>query len=113
MKRKWMVMVVSLTLIFVLVECSAEKEVILVNLESSSDNDSRILPNQNIGISAMAELGDGVWYDTTTGIVYWWNGFYNASYASNTPSPYYSSNGYLYRYIPETNRLEEVKTDIQ
>jgi hypothetical protein len=31
------------------------------------------------------------------------------SYCSTTPTPYYSPNGLLYRYIPETGDLEEIE----
>lgn len=57
-----------------------------------------------MGEDSMVEIGDFIWYDASTGIVYWWN-----NYPGHTmPTPYYSPNGYLYRYIPQTNTLEEI-----
>lgn len=63
------------------------------------------------GIDALVEIpvGEGLYYDFTTGIVYWWNGSLGIYNHSSTPTPYYSPNGLLYRYIPETNMLEEIK----
>lgn len=64
----------------------------------------------SIGKSAMVEIGDGLWYNSETGIVYWWNGSLIAySEHSTTPTPYYSPNGHLYRYNVNKNSLEEIK----
>lgn len=110
MKRK--ALVFGLLLWVILSGCATE-EVVMVNVQSSEDGVSQIANDRIIGKSALVEIGNYLWYDSTTGIVYWWNGIMTANSASIAPSPYYSPNGYLYRYIPETNRLEEVKTDIQ
>lgn len=86
------------------------KEVIAVNVQTENDGGiSQAINNNILGETAMIEIGNGLWYDSTTGIVYWWNGQMNYLQADTTPTPYYSSNGLLYRYIPETNTLEEVK----
>lgn len=63
-----------------------------------------------IGVNALVDLpiGEGLYYDYTTGIVYWWGGYMTNNYCSSTPTPYYSPNGLLYRYIPETNTIEEI-----
>ena len=50
----------------------------------------------------------GLWYDTSTQIVYIWNGNISG-YSATTPSPYYSPNGHLYKYNPEANMLEEIE----
>ena len=44
------------------------------------------------GKSALKELGNNLWYDTTTHIVYFWNGYINSSLATN-PTAYYAPNG--------------------
>ena len=56
----------------------------------------------------MVELGNGLYYDSFTGIVYWWNGYLDND-ASTTPTPYYAANGLPYRYNVETYTLEEIK----
>lgn len=90
--------------------CS-EKKSVNVNV----GNDSSISGNV-LGKSALREIGDGLWYDTTTRIVYWWNGnlgtsFVNKYQSDTTPSPYYAPNGLPYRYNPETNTFEEIAYD--
>jgi hypothetical protein len=56
----------------------------------------------------MVEIGNYLYYDSTTRIVYWWNGAIRANYAT-TPSPYYAPNGLPYLYNPETNTFEEIE----
>lgn len=84
--------------------CGVEKSV-NVNV----DNDSSI-SGKTFGKSALIEIGDCLWYDTTTRIVYWWNGLLNnITNGSASPSPYYAPNGLPYQYNPETNTFEEIK----
>lgn len=67
--------------------------------------------NENIGINgvdSLIEIGNNLWYDASTGIVYWWNGSLSFSNAATTPSAYYAPNGLPYRYNPNTNTLEEI-----
>ena len=104
MKKKCLVLSLLLTLI--LSGCG-KKEMVTVNMISPDDGISQVINNRTIGVSALIRLGNGLWYDSTTGVVYWWNGM-NTTPAVTTPTPYYSSNGFLYRYIPETNTLEEI-----
>ena len=61
-----------------------------------------------LDVDYLVEIGDCVYYDPHTGVVYWWNGHMKTGHSNTSPTPYYSSNGYLYRYIPETNTLEEI-----
>lgn len=65
------------------------------------------LAGGKFGKSALVEIGDGLYYDSTTRIVYWWNGIIYGRSAT-TPSPYYAPNGLPYRYNPETNTFEEI-----
>lgn len=66
--------------------------------------------NKEFGTARLQSLGSGLYYDQTTGIVYWWNGVLTiGSQTSTTPTPYYSENGKLYRYDPESNTMEEIK----
>ena len=80
----------------------AEPEVIAIGVENKET-----LSNNRLGKSALARICDMVYYDSTTGIVYWWNGNYGGN-GGTTPSPYYAPNGLPYRYNPETNTFEEI-----
>ena len=48
------------------------------------------------------------YYDSTTKIVYFWNGSIGYGRASTTPSPYFAPNGLPYKYEPETNTFVEI-----
>lgn len=61
-------------------------------------------PKENI--DAFKKIEDQLYYDTNTKIVYFYNGPYAARHYP--PTPYYASNGFPYRYNPETNSLEEI-----
>lgn len=102
MKRKILIGILSLCLTVSMVGCS--DETINVNVENSTD-----LSGTVIGTDALIEIGSNLWYDSTTRIVYWWNGRINwGNYCSTTPSPYYAPNGLPYRYNPEANTFEEI-----
>lgn len=64
---------------------------------------------QDFGVDMLQKLDGGLYYDQTTGIVYFWNGVFSIAKNSTTPTPYYSENGKLYRYDPVSNTMEEVK----
>lgn len=61
-----------------------------------------------LGSDGMIEVGDLLYYDSETGIVYWWNGGLAKTATNTTPTPYYSSNGLLCKYNPNTNTIEEI-----
>lgn len=82
--------------------CCGDKA-INVNVENSSD-----LSRTVIGTDALIEIGSDLWYDSTTRIVYWWNGYISNSSHATTPTPYYAPNGLPYRYNPESNAFEEI-----
>ena len=65
--------------------------------------------NKEFGTARLQSLGSGLYYDQTTGIVYFWNGVLGLQKNSITPTPYYSENGKLYRYDPVSNTMEEVR----
>lgn len=102
MKRKIIAITLCLIGILSLLSCSTNQQGVSVNVE----NDSSISGNV-FGKSALIRLGNYLYYDTTTRIVYWWNGHLNGDYAT-TPNPYYAPNGLPYRYNPETNTFEEI-----
>lgn len=62
------------------------------------------------GEAALIEIGGMLYYDKTTRIVYWWNG-YRYTNRTTTPSAYYAPNGLPYRYNPESNTFEEIRND--
>ena len=64
--------------------------------------------NKEFGAARLQSLGNRLYYDQNTGIVYWWNGALFLSQHDTTPTPYYSENGKLYRYDPVSNTMEEV-----
>ena len=76
--------------------------VIAVNVENAEELDNTIF-----GRDALVYIGNSLYYDSTTRIVYFWNGNLAADW-STTPSPYYAPNGLPYRYNPETNTFEEI-----
>lgn len=80
-----------------------ENKPVNVNVESDSS-----ISGKAFGKSALVEIGDELWYDTTTRIVYWWNGNLSDTRWDTTPSPYYAPNGLPYRYNSETNTFEEI-----
>jgi hypothetical protein len=63
----------------------------------------------DIGIHSLVEIGNCIYCDLDTGIVYWWNGWNYGT--GELPSPYYSANGNLCRYNRANNSIEEIKGD--
>lgn len=101
--KRLLALILSCVLILSLIGCG-EQTTVSVNVENKDD-----LSNTGFGKAVMVEIGDGLWYDTTTRIVYWWNGVLGSvSHYATTPTAYYSPNGLPYRYNPETNTFEEV-----
>ena len=102
MKRFFFVSVFFFYIVVWLARCSSNTPII-VNTTSENVNGT------NFGVSALIEIGNGLYYDSTTRIVYLWNGYWEATYDCITPSPYYAPNGLPYRYNPETNTFEEIE----
>lgn len=85
--------------------CAEIPEAIVVNVENQGT-----LSNNTLGLNALIMIGNGLYYDSTTRIVYWWNGVLDVNeHDATTPTPYYASNGLPYRYNPETNTFEEIE----
>lgn len=100
--KKLLSIILCCVIICSLVGCGAEKPAVVVNVD---DKDN--LAGRAFGKDVLIEIGGGLWYDSTTRIVYWWNGCFRSDYAS-MPSPYYAPNGLPYLYNPETNTFEEI-----
>lgn len=100
MKR--LVIIMSM-IVICLTGCSA-KETTLNIKHGSSD-----VSVEKIGAKSLKEIGGGLYYDVTTGIVYWWNGSIDSgAQSATTPSVYYAQNGLPYKYNPTNNTLEEI-----
>lgn len=83
----------------------SEPDLVPVNVNATNQTNTT---RQVLGKEALIELGSGLYYDSVTGIVYWWNGYLDGLRYDTTPTPYYATNGYPYRYNPETNTFEEI-----
>lgn len=101
--KKLLSIILCLVIVFSLIGCGAERPVVAVNVENDSSLSGKVF-----GKDAMIEIGNYLYYDSTTRIVYWWNGAIHNNYAI-TPSPYYAPNGLPYLYNPETNTFEEIE----
>ena len=105
MKRNLLILLTALLLSCSVVGCGSET-VVSVNVENEEE-----LHNTKFGKDVLNAIGNGLWYDSTTGIVYWWSGCLEWTDDSTTPSPYYAPNGLPYKYNPETNTFEEIEVE--
>lgn len=104
MKRNLLILLTAILLSCSLSGCESET-VVAVNVENEE-----YLNGVMFGIDALISIGNGLWYDSTTRIVYFWNGVVGIkNNISTAPSPYYAPNGLPYRYNTETNTFEEIK----
>lgn len=104
MKKLIITTIVCLAVALTLTGCGETKSV-NVNVEKDSTISGNVF-----GKAALTKIGDCLWFDKTTRIVYWWNSEIseNGTRWDTTPSPYYAPNGLPYRYNPETNTFEEI-----
>lgn len=100
--KKFLAIIIASILVISIAGCGAVDNSVNVNVENRDE-----LTGGKFGMSALVEIGDCLWYDSTTRIVYWWNGRFNNG--AIAPSPYYAPNGLPYRYNPETNTFEEIE----
>lgn len=106
MRRNLLILITALLLSCFLIGCEEKKMVVNVENEET-------IHNTVFGANALIKIGDGLWYDSTTRIVYWWNGSIAAvSYSSTAPSAYYAPNGKPYKYNPETNTFYEIDNEV-
>lgn len=104
--KKVLSIILCLAVVFSLVGCGGKTTIVSVNVENDSSLNGKVF-----GRDALIEIGSNLWYDSTTRIVYWWNGVLSSALhaAAATPSPYYAPNGLPYLYNPETNTFEEIE----
>lgn len=105
LKKNLLILFIATVTLFTFTGCEAEQS-IQVNF-SNSEN----ISGTSFGKDVMIEIGNGLYYDSTTRIVYWWNGMAYWSDVATTPSPYYAPNGFPYRYNPGTNTFEEIEVN--
>ena len=104
--KKILAIILSCLVVMTLIGCGSVDNSVHINVEDRDD-----LSNGVFGKSALVEIGDYLYYDSTTRIVYWWNGILTKYRSDTTPTPYYAPNGLPYRYNPETNTFEEIEND--
>lgn len=61
-----------------------------------------------VGINTLVSIGNCLYYDPNTFIVYWWNDYSNG-YCATMPSPYLAPNGLAYKYNPKSNSFYEIE----
>lgn len=101
--KKLLSIILCCVIAFSLAACGAREPAMIVNVDSRNN-----LSNNVLGADALIEIGNGLWYDSTTRIVYWWNGALGWYNYATTPSPYYAPNGLPYLYDPKTNTFKEI-----
>ena len=99
MRKKILVILLGFALSFSIVGCG-ETKVLNVNVYNSNE-----LGCDTLGKQSFIEIGNGLYYDAATRIVYMFNYTYNGN---SVYTAYYAPNGFPYRYNPETNTFEEI-----
>lgn len=69
--KKLLILFATAAILFSFTGCSCSEQPIQVNV---SDNEN--LSGTTFGENALIEIGNKLYYDSTTRIVYWWNGEY-------------------------------------
>lgn len=109
LKKTIVGVVVFWIILFCLVTCITGCGVYIGSpVKSNEEISPSISSDYILGIDNFNKISNGLYYDSATKIVYLWNGQFYSSNFGISPTPYYSPNGLLYRYIPETNTLEEI-----
>lgn len=99
MKRNLLILLTAILLSCSLSGCESET-VVAVNVENEEN-----LHNTTFGKSAFVKIGNDLYYDSATRIVWLKN---NNSYG-HIYIPYYAPNGLPYKYNLETNTFEEIE----
>lgn len=81
-----------------------KSEPVHVNVSEGSE-----LSGNTFGVGNLIEIGNYLYYDSVTRIVYFWNGYLIGARYDTAPSAYYAPNGKPYRYNPETNTFEQIE----
>lgn len=100
MKKRLLVGLIGCMLAFSLVGCG-ETTTISVNVENSEE-----LSSPTLGKDNLISIGNNLYYDSATRIVYLKNNTYDVRCVFTA---YYAPNGLPYKYNPETSTFEEIK----
>lgn len=100
MKRNLLILLTALLLSCSLIGCGGSETVVAVNVENEED-----LHSTTFGKSAFVEIGNYLYYDSATRIIW----LENKNSYGNVYIPYYAPNGLPYKYNPETNTFEEIE----
>lgn len=103
MRKRILTVFASLIIVGSMTGCSNDQP-ITINVENGDS-----LNNTIFGIATLIKIDNGLYYDSSTRIIYWWNGYFYYNERATTPTPYYAPNGLPYRYNKETNTFEEIK----
>lgn len=68
---------------------------------------SEHVTNTETGVENLIMIDDYMYYDSSTLIVYWWNGNWKWTNGATMPTVYYAPNGFPYKWNPQTKELEE------
>lgn len=105
MRKKILITLLCGLMAFGVTGCGEEDTDTSVNFKVENTDG---LSDTSFGISNLIEIKNGLYYDKTTLIVYFWNGR-ELGRSATTPSPYYAPNGLAYRYDPKTHTFMEIK----
>lgn len=108
-KRNLLILCITILTLFSFSGCESESESELEKSIIINVGNSENINGTTFGKNAMIEIGNGLWYDSATRIVYWWNGIIIEYQSDTVPTAYYAPNGLPYRYNPETNTFEEIE----
>lgn len=98
MKKLYSILII-LTMLLSMVGCDNSNSIVNVNVENAES-----LNSYTLGESNFIKIGNGLYYDSATGIVFLqnWNTY------GHTYVPYPAPNGLPYKYNPATNTFEEI-----
>lgn len=99
MKKKLLTFIIGCMLAFSLVGCG-ETTTLSVNVENKEE-----LNGDTLGENALVYVGNELYYDSATRIVY----MKHQNSRGSSYSAYYAPNGLPYRYNPETNTFEQIE----
>lgn len=109
--KKNKIMILMCVFLIVLMGCgetslsvNKTENTIIKNNENVVQENKEETNNVSWGKEALSKLGNGLYYDSTTKIVYWYD-----EYNNKVIAPYYASNGFPYKFNPETSTLEAIE----
>ena len=102
LKKNLLILCVTVVTLFSFSGCSCSQPV------QANVSNSENINGTSFGKDVLTEIGNGLYYDSTTRIVYLM--FYKTG-GYGYMSPYYAPNGLPYKYNPETNTFEEIEVN--